>query len=503
MLKLAPPLKFFDWSVPFSANEGTEDRIKLALGRWEFIAEDEDTLGAFWHHFTTPPRDAREHAFGDDRIFGRIFQRPETAGRRAGRMVVRRNRLLHPDKESGRFIPAPLCSGYLHRYGKRQAGEADSCVADLRLSLNLLRFIRQQPADDQKPMNHSTRAKTRFLEREDRSAFGDEVALDQEGNWLPDSPGWRAYATPKRKRAMLQAYLSAVEKRLVKEAEHAAQIQQQGELHISRAEYYSISEVEVAWEFASDDPRADVLHLGETLFRHCADDVEARLYRGRLDNVATVGRSLNSVCVVLPMARNVHLRLYAKTNKRIRFEVVQYALEDQLGALRKEAGLGALPARRRGAMQARPVSEMMAVFGAIRERAARHLNEFFRRVAIQEGGGAREKSGLELLAEIAAAVALVEDEAERARLMRKLMSLIAQQGGYRGNAQRGHLGQAVGTLARRGVLEYWKGKRLYAVAPAYGPAAKSLRALSAETLTALFGEAVSESRWDTRHREPC
>jgi hypothetical protein len=110
LLNLAPPLKFFDWSAPFSADEGTEDRIKLALGRWEFLAENEDTLGAFWHHFTTPPRDAR-----------RIFQRPEAFGTAAGEMVIRRNRLLHPDKESGRFIPAPLCSGYFHPL-RRAAG---------------------------------------------------------------------------------------------------------------------------------------------------------------------------------------------------------------------------------------------------------------------------------------------------------------------------------------------------------------------------------------------
>ena len=274
-------------------------------------------------------------------------------------------------------------------------------------------------------------------------------------------------------------------------------------IEFSRHDYYSIRSVETAWEFASDSSVEDVLYIGETMFRHCADDVEARLYRGRkLDARGEAARKQNSLRVLIPLARNVKLRVYAKTNKRIRFEVIQEDLEDVWGELRKEAGLPPMPRNRRGEMQERPHAELMSLFGAIRKRAAQHLNDFLRRVAISEGGGVRPKSGLELLAEIGSAVAPIDDEAKRARLTRRLMSIVAQQGGYRGKVNKGNLGAAITRLNKRGVFEYLKGKHLYAVAPAYGPAAASFRALSAETLTALFGEAVSDSRWDIRHREP-
>lgn len=474
----------------------------MVLGRWQFNAEDEETLEAFRHYFTTPPLDQRGDAFGKDRNFGRIFNRPGNQGVERGRMKIRTNLLRHPDKKSGRVIQAPLCAGCLCQHRMHEHGGARFYRADLLLSLNLLRFIRHQPEDEKRPINRTTRSGVRFLNRGVRNSFEGEFSLDQEDNWLPDSKGWRAYATPKQKRAQLEIYLNTVSRKLEREAAHAMNVQQVGQMFISRTDHFSISEVETVWEFASENPYDDVLHLGEILIRHCAGDPRARLYqKGEgLQQVATADRVLNSLSVLVPVAEKVQLRLYAKTNKRIRIEVVQVELEDDIKKLRKEAGLKPLPPFQKGVMQERKFSEMMPVFAAIRKRAASHLNEFFHRIAIQEGGGEREKSGLELLAEISSAVATVEDETERVRLMRRLMSLIAQQGGYRGGAKMGNLGKAIAVLSRRGVLQHWKGKRLYAVTPAYGPAAASLRALSAETLKALFGEVVSDSRWDIRYR---
>jgi hypothetical protein len=464
------------------------------LGRWLITAEDGDTLEAFRHHFTVPPEDEREHAFGDDRIFGRTFSRMKKQGALRYRMNIRSNRLHNP--ADGRFVPAPLCRGHLHNYGSKSRGGVMEHAADLRLWLNLLRFLRHQPEEDRKPLNYSTRAKPRFLERGDRSSFGSEVALDGEDNWLPDSRGWRAYASQKRRRAMLDAYLQTMVRRVEGDFKRAAKVLQQmhaGRVDFLRHDYFSVRLVETAWEFASDDPYAEALELGGTLWRHTSDSGEAKLYQhrgGGLAQIAQAGQRKNSLSILVRLASGVKLRLYAKTNKRIRFEVIQEDLQDQFSKLRSEAGLPAMPPRRRGAMQERPLSEMMPLFRAIRERAARHLNDFFRRVAVTESGGRQPKSGLELVAEIGSAVAHVRDESERVKLMQKLMSLIAQQGGWRGNAQSGELARAVATLSRREVLEYRMGKRHYAVTPAYGPAAASLRALTMETLRALCGDTI-------------
>ncbi|WP_156345820.1 hypothetical protein [Verrucomicrobium spinosum] len=83
--------------------------------------------------------------------------------------------------------------------------------------------------------------------------------------------------------------------------------------------------------------------------------------------VKEAGRVLNSPCFSIPIAENVRLKLYAKTNKRIRFEIVHSELWNQRAALLKEAGL-------KPETGGRSWNEVPHLLKALRQRAAKHMN---------------------------------------------------------------------------------------------------------------------------------
>ena len=79
----------------------------------------------------------------------------------------------------------------------------------------------------------------------------------------------------------------------------------------------TVSQVEVYGERMVEDALAAVAALGDRLMV-AASDLNVRLH---LSGALGFGRELNARTITLPVARNIHVVIYAKTQDRLRFEV--------------------------------------------------------------------------------------------------------------------------------------------------------------------------------------
>jgi hypothetical protein len=487
-----PVLLPFDWNQRFKPEQCLEDKIELSLGRWSVEAEDLATLNAFKEFLAGPPDDGNEWSvFMDGGPYGWMFKRPG-GGRGHNRDRNKLSFRLQALKTPERTLNAPLCSGYANLEFKRRAFGRPGFNIKLMLSLNLLRFLRHQPKDETAPMKNVATRPDRLRRREKRPAFGDEFSYDGADNWLPETPEWRSFAKHDRCWRLLRRYCDGIAEEFERHLENATG--HAGATLGEREEYFTIKSTETVWETTSSAPIPDALQIGDVLFRNSRPWADAA-FRTFKNSPGAI-REANSVRVAIPLSGGAILRVYAKTNRRIRFEVLQDSLADDRKAIRREAGLPEEEPTRRDEMPVRPLSELLPMVKAIRKRAAGRINQLMQRISDVEGGEERGVSGIELLAEIAGAVAFAQGQTARTRLAADLLSVFLVQGGWRGTAKEeaaADIGRALAILKKRGVLKGERGRQHLAIAPRFAQAAAALRELSPATLSGLFGGTVGET----------
>lgn len=414
--------------------------------------------------------------------FGWFFLCPELMGKNRNKLLIRKQCLS--DKANHRRHEAPLCGGYGLLYRDKQPDlvtKKPEYRFKIRLSLNLQRFIRHQPLSDKCiPIPQVCRLRKR---KGDRSSNGDETAFDHEDNWIPDTPEWKQFASKK----FLGSYLDLIVQQVEEDFERACPDQTASDnstpddphnVTFSRdEEIYSLSKVETIWEFPSDHSMLDVFEIGKMLLHLKRQSGTAKLHSF---GAKEAQRILNTPCFLIPVAEGVHLRLYAKTNKRIRFELIQSNLMKQRSDLQKEAEV---PTE----IVEQSWDHIPHIVQALRVRAAKHMNQIMKE--LRKGRTPIEKSysAVHLLAEIVASVPSCLSSKERFSRLQTLMVWVCFQRGYRGSIKKSPYAAALRQLENRGVLQFERTRQYYILSEAYVNAADSLTKATGEPLLQIFG----------------
>lgn len=471
------------------------------MGHWCFNVPSKGTVTrtekfeSFRSYLASPPEGSGDLAFRNEhnqRIHGWLFCRPETAGKNKHRLNIRRSRLTHQDedKKKEKSFGRPLCSGFV-RFGpplkKAFPFYGGWRPASLTLSLNLQRFMRHQPKG-QIPSGELKSGPHRITKRkDDRSKFEGERAYDGEDNWIPNTPEWSHFASSKASLTHLKNYLEKMARLFEAEVRRAASYATgSSKVGVTRhREYFSLSVVETAWEFASQSPLMEVLEIGNK-FMHLRKNMSASRYSvpssSKLFGLGGVERNSESTAFRIPLADNVEMRLYAKTNRRIRIEVVHKGLWKQWSELLREAG-----AKPGGRDAPRTVEEFLKVIVALRKRAASHLNQLMRELRNSKAEGLLCRPVVDLLAEIAASTPSSLEVQERSCLIREVLHLLCYQRGFRRKIANTELAPPFTNLKKRGVVRWDKRRRFYVLSPEFAPAADALEELTGNPFTAFFG----------------
>ncbi len=337
----------FSDSIRVSPDQARFDRIKLKIGDWH-IRGFVDTLAAFFDLLGPYPTPTLERPHGPHNVilatnrrltpqdYGWMFNRPGGTIDMIRSLSFRRRRGL----DSGsRANDLPLVSGRLciRDTSPRGPDVYQDTIAKwlyLDVSLNLTRYIAHQPFPRSlaEPWRLSElpepnlRIQSRPPDASPSSMMlggqmETEIPLTHDDNVLL---GVRRhlYTPPGSWPLHLGRYITGLEQAISQEFGRAAAIGGLSQLYPNdptrTQSYYNLSEVETYFEFF--DPNATRrVRLLEQLLAPIGLRNTTRRYRDGLAERGVIENSL-SVRIVLESGRE--LRVYAKTTKRIRFEVI-------------------------------------------------------------------------------------------------------------------------------------------------------------------------------------
>lgn len=216
----------------------------------------------------------------------------------------------------------PLFSGAWHftKYVRADPEVETRSFTTLHLWLNPTRYVSHQPPVTPLPdaeRGSAWPAPIMFAPRARGDGVRGEVPLDGNDNWIPAGYRWGAFTKPVRWRRHLRTYLRGVTDTFTTELErinrptpHATFYQPDQSLNLQTAETY--------WEFGSANPTALVATLRSLLSSFTAHERTVSERRQMLDT-SIDGNALTLTAEINP-GRSV--RIYAKTNRRVRIEVI-------------------------------------------------------------------------------------------------------------------------------------------------------------------------------------
>lgn len=144
-----------------------------------------------------------------------------------------------------------------------------------------------------------------------------EAAYDGKDNWIPRLRRLFAFTNSARSRLHLRRYFSAIQDEFQAELNRLNNLTGLPLVEIERRENATLLTVETYWEFASNDPIRDVLNLRKQ-FLSLTAGLRTIRFHPKVDE--TVER--NCVTLIADVGPGKQLRIYAKTNARVRVEVV-------------------------------------------------------------------------------------------------------------------------------------------------------------------------------------
>lgn len=458
-----PPLSF---EHEVTADEGREDKIDLSLGNW-MLSASRAQLRDIRNYLAVPPVNARVTA--DWAVsYGYLFNRPQT-GR--GKMPPLRIRNRPIESAARRqFSGKPLFGGEWVAFDR---GRASSPLfrrfeSFLYLSLNPLRFVRHQAIP--RPIGApDTWGVPRITEAERPLETGGEFALDGKDNWLPDRIVFNAFAKAERWPHHLRLYVFAVGDALTAELERVTARHTGQFLHIPD---FRLRKVETAFEFAATEPTELLRSFSQQLMAYRADDFSIQHFPA-----PEILRVENALSLKTTIRQGVSLRVYAKTNRRIRFEIIHERINHRalLGESRQPTG---------AATPQRDWTRLLDCLAILRQRSADEMNSLFRYMRNRSSVPRSQITPLGLLVQMASAI-------ENYEMTHTVASLLAEFSVIASRKASCELLAALHALARNGIVKFDRQRRGYAVTPPYRQA---LHLLSSEDTFRLLVTARSRPR---------
>ena len=425
----------FSFEQTVSTEEGKHDKITLHVKHriYEGTVEAIDTFRNF---LAVPTVVAQSTAASADLggYYGGIFNRPSETGTFWKPLKIRssrRRRRLHIG------LPVPLFAGK-YKFSSRPPNSEDSVTIEtaLELFLNPTRFLRNQGADYIPPRRNFASTSATFYESGNVHE-GDEYSLDQTDNWIPNLPALERWDEPGFNQRNVRNFLEGVMREIDRDTERAATLPevQVGFREIATADRCNLKEVETYFDFAVPvNTPIDRVRSFEPLLQSFS---ELRLTATDYPVSGPHEWNENSRVLTISIRTGVKLRIYAKTNKRIRFEVVHDL---------RHARFRATDATRSNARMrhtAPTLPSVCAMLDRLRIDAADIVNRVIRHMRNQASLPATPKAGFDLLYDIGRALG-------NAQNARSIVSILLHKGSITSQPQ---FQTALGKLRRAGILQ--------------------------------------------------
>lgn len=290
----------FSLETTFHPEDAREDKIDLELKGWEVhgLSLDSETVYGFKRRLGGPPAQSEDFAWSDNGLpaqYGWFFTSLGQGARDQGIIDIRLQGIS--DKKNHRRHEAPLCGGHCLFY-KPSKPHPDTgkpyFAASLTLGINVQRFTRHQPEDDEPHEETKYRLQRR---PESRSSHGEEFSFDREDNWIPNTPTWNSFASQER----IVQYLDLIAQQLDSDIQRACfyENEEHGSPVVAmkrNTNSFNLRTVETMWEFPSENPIQDVLQIGAKLM-HLRREGKAK--KGAFQEA---NRKHNSACFTIPVA---------------------------------------------------------------------------------------------------------------------------------------------------------------------------------------------------------
>ncbi|MBX3485792.1 hypothetical protein [Phenylobacterium sp.] len=287
--------------------EGKQDKVVVELGRWYVHTT---ALDRFTDALAAVPFIEGE---------GTFLNRP-----RGGRTPDHR-RVLHiraGGRGRGRPVGAPLLSGQVQV--RRSRGDDDfpglHLAVTASIAINPTRFVTHQlsrPFVGRALSEWPPLLRPSLAARRVPYSTPSEFILDNSDNVLLTSAA-QSFGRSEAWPLHLECYWAAIFARLSSVVEQAAD-DAGGVVGLYRADL-NLREAETYWEFAADDPTTLVRDLERPLFEW-ARKPQARRFAYPV-GLLTTALAHNSRQVSVQVRSGVRLRVYAKTTRRVRFEII-------------------------------------------------------------------------------------------------------------------------------------------------------------------------------------
>lgn len=213
----------------------------------------------------------------------------------------------------------PVFRGRLsHAFGQARVGSSsrlEHVRIGLNAALNLQQFLMAQPMPRRHPRNRAVQVREFVTAISEKYAqFGQEYCLTDETNLLVGPSVLYRYALSKQAEAHFSDYVAVVQNFLGNEFRDLAQ---DYGVRIVPFPYYSLRHVEFLWEFHHSHP----VRLVEALERPMRTLGPKKRRHRALVRGEEVGTHQDSFSVQAELSSGCVLVAYAKTNKRVRFEL--------------------------------------------------------------------------------------------------------------------------------------------------------------------------------------
>ncbi len=432
------PLPPFSFEATVSAETARQDKMEI-LAEHGTSFDDAGELALFLHYLGAPPARSDD----ESEAFGRIFCRPRRQHPPFADQLIRRRTLSRQPS-----VSAPLFSGLL-----RVIGNSPPWRIKTLLSLNPTRFSRHQARlYPTRQMQVAGTPSMPLLFRIDAPLEHEgEFALIESDNWIPDSLRWERFTRPSLWTRNLRDYVSGVLEEITSDIQRAAD---QVGVSIGRtiSNWLNVLSVETYWEFAVNDPTGAVRSLEPMLATYGASQVNSADYP-----VQSAESVENSRRISLRTRVGEILKIYAKTNRRIRFEVTHC-----LGG----NGPFRLPA---GGHTFSNAETLMGVFDQLATCAASRVNSVLHHFRCRASAPEAHKPVLWLVADVLAACDTPQAAREILQVLVNNGSIAVGSRTALGIVHRANLAR----LVRSGVLA--NSNRRYAVTAAYRRALEQIQ----------------------------